>query len=83
MLQQDPWHPSSARTLDPWAGTEGQGNPYVVGRSKKKKRERKTNLSKLPICIYIHTHTHIYTCMYIFLPLGVHPWHMEVPRLGV
>ena len=31
-----------------------------------------------PIYTYIYIHTHRY-----FLYLGLHPWHMEVPRLGV
>ena len=35
--------------------------------------------------IYVHTHTHIYIYIYFFFfaILGPHPWHMDVPRLGV
>ena len=33
--------------------------------------------------IYIHIYIYVYICIFCFFFLRLHPWHMQVPRLGV
>ena len=39
-------------------------------------------ISEIHIKLTIVT-IYFYFILFYFLPLGLHPWHMEVPRLGV
>ena len=64
--------------------------PQAVGMAPKKtnteKNQKNPNKQK-PTCIYqcLHTHVciHIYRMWFLSFLGGPHPWHMEVPKLGV